>query len=207
MWGVCSVLMYFFLLCIVLHRSLFYVWCGIFFITCFHDSWLTWRGIIYVMYLLSWFFMLCFEIPLLYVAGILMLSSCMFCIEIPFMPSWQDAHHTWVCVILIGVFCLRVPVVEHLLEPLLREGIFLVWYWHHLLCTSSLLTTLNVATYTILTPGPRDVFPLGQTPLSMSCVFLCWWLLCSFFFTTWIYVPLCYFNCNYNHIKKEKDLS
>ena len=59
------------------------VWCwwGILFITCFHYSCLMWRGIIYVMYLLSWFVMLCFGIPLLYVDGILILSSCMFALR------------------------------------------------------------------------------------------------------------------------------
>ncbi len=55
-----AVFMYFFLLCIVLHRSLFDDWCGILFLTCFHDSCLMWCGIICVMYLLSWFVMLCF---------------------------------------------------------------------------------------------------------------------------------------------------
>ena len=103
MWGICSMFMYFFLLCIVLHRSLFDVWWGILFITYFHDSFLTWCRIICVMYMLSWFVMFCSEIPLL-VDGILMLSSHMFCVEIPVMPCWQDAHHAWVCVILIGVF-------------------------------------------------------------------------------------------------------
>jgi len=47
------------------------------------------------------------------------------------------------------------------------------------LCTSSLLTTLNVATYTILTLGPEDVVPLRQTPLSTTYVLMCWWLSCS----------------------------
>lgn len=72
------------------------VWCGILFLTFLHDSCLMWCVIIYVMYLLSWFVMLCFEIPLLYVDGILRLSSCMFCIKIPFKPCWRDAHHAWV---------------------------------------------------------------------------------------------------------------
>ena len=63
-------------------------------------------------------------------------------------------------------------------------------------CTSSLFPALNAATYTILTPGPRDVVPPRQTPLSTSCV-LCWWFLsCSFFFTTCIRVSLCYFKWN-----------
>ena len=47
-----------------------------------------------------------------------------FCFDIPFVPCWRDAHHACFCVILIGVFWLRIPVVEYLLEPLLREGIF-----------------------------------------------------------------------------------
>ena len=76
-----AVFMYFFLLCIVLHRSLFDAWCGILFLTHFHDSCLVWCIIICVMYLLSWFIMLCFEIPLLYANGILMLSSCMFALR------------------------------------------------------------------------------------------------------------------------------
>ena len=65
-------------LCIVLHRSLLDVWCGILFLTYFHDSSLIWHGIVYVMYLSSWFIMLWFEIPLFYVDGILMLSSWIF---------------------------------------------------------------------------------------------------------------------------------
>ena len=96
----------------------------------------------------------------------------MYVFEIPFLPCWQDVHHACFCVILIGVFWLGVLVVEHLLEPLLRERIFLVWSWHHLLCTSPLLTALNAAAYTILTSGPGDVVPPGWTPLSTTYVFM-----------------------------------
>ena len=39
-------------------------------------------------------------------------------------PCWKDVHHACFCVILIGVLWLRVPVVEHLLKPLLCEGTF-----------------------------------------------------------------------------------
>ena len=55
-------------------------------------------------------------------------------------------------------------------QPLLREGIFLVQQRKHHPCTSSLLTALNAAAYTILTPRPGDVVPPGRTPLSMSYV-------------------------------------
>ena len=44
-------------------------------------------------------------------------------------------------------------------------------------CTSSLFLALNAATYTILTLGPRDIVPLGRTPLStltFSCVDDCY---------------------------------
>ena len=84
------------------------------------------------------------------------------------------------CVTLIGVFWLRVPVAEHLLEPLLREGIFPCMISTSPLCTSPLLTALNVVAYTILKPWPRDVVPPGRTPLSTSCYFRCWWLTCSY---------------------------
>jgi len=59
------------------------------------------------------------------------------------------------------------------------RAFFLVWSRHHLLCTSTLLTTLNATAYTILTMGPEDVIPPGRTPLSTPYVFMCWWLLCS----------------------------
>ena len=55
-------------------------------------------------------------------------------------------------------------------QPLLREGIFLIRQIKHHPCTSSLLTALNAAAYTILTPRPRDVVPPGGTLLSMSYV-------------------------------------
>ena len=55
-------------------------------------------------------------------------------------------------------------------QPLLHEGIFLVRQRKHHPCTSSLFTTLNAATYTILTQRPGDVVPLGRTPLSISYV-------------------------------------
>ncbi len=73
-------------------------------------------------------------------------------------------------------------------------------------CTSSLFLALNAASYTILTPGLGDVVPLGRTPLSMSLVLCCWFLSCSLFCTTCIYVPLCSFKCNFNNIIKVKDL-
>ena len=91
-----------------------------------------------------------------------------FFFDIPFVPCWRDAHHACFCVILIGVFWLRVLVVEHILEPLLREGILPC-----MIETSSLLTTLNAVAYTTLTSGPGDVVPLGQTPLS-AYVFMCY---------------------------------
>ena len=48
------------------------VWCGILFLTCFHDSCLMWCRIIYGMYLLSWFVMFCSRSLCHHVDGILM---------------------------------------------------------------------------------------------------------------------------------------
>lgn len=95
------------------------------------------------------------------------------CFEIPSMPCWWDAHHAWVLCHTDRSLLIESFVVEHLLEPLLREGIFFVWSRHRLLCTTSLLATLNEVAYTILRPGPRDVVPPRRTPLSTSYVFMC----------------------------------
>lgn len=99
-------------------------WCRILFITCFHDSLLDfmWNILCDVLVVITHHVM--FWDPLLYVVGILLLSSWMFCFDIPFVPCWQDAHHACFYVILIGVFWLRIPVVEYLLEPLLHGDIF-----------------------------------------------------------------------------------
>jgi len=115
--------------CIVLYISLFDVLCGILFSYLSHDSYLMWCGIICVMYLLSWFVMFYLRSLCRHVDGILMcrhvclhwdpfyamlagcsLSSCM-------SLGHTDRSLVW----------MRVPVAEHLLEPLIREGIFLVW--------------------------------------------------------------------------------
>jgi len=58
--------------CIVLHRSLFDVWCGILFSYMCHGSCLMWWGIICKMYLLSWFIMFCLRSLYCHVDGILM---------------------------------------------------------------------------------------------------------------------------------------
>lgn len=71
---------------------------------------------------------------------------------------------------------------EHLLNPLLRVGIFR-WSRHHLLCTSSLLTTLNVAADTILTLGLEDVVLHGRTPLWTTYVLMLLMNVLFLFFT------------------------
>ena len=147
-------------------------WCKILFIIGCHDSSLDvmWNLLCDVLAIMTHHVM-CWD-PLLCGEGILLLLSCMFFIEIAFIPCRRDAHHACFSVILIRVFWLRIRVVEHLLEPLLREGIFLVWSWNHLFCTSSLLTKLNAAHYTIFTPGPREVVPPRWTLLSTTYVFM-----------------------------------
>ena len=99
-------------------------WCRIFFITCCHDSLLDlMRNILCdVLAIITHHVM--FWDPLLYVVGILLLSSCMFCFWNPFyaMLAWCSS-----CMFSCHTnrsFWLRVLVVEHLLEALLREGIF-----------------------------------------------------------------------------------
>lgn len=166
-----DVLMYlFFMHCAT--NILDWCWWRILFIIGCHDSSLdVMRNILCDLLPIMTQHVMCWD-PLLCGDGILLLSSCMFFIEIPFMPCWQDAHHACFCVILIGVFWLRIRVMKHFLEPLLREDIFLVWSWNHLLCISSLLTKLNVAHYTILTLGLGDVVPPRRTSLLMTYVFM-----------------------------------
>ena len=105
LWGICSVFMYFFFysLCCI-NPCWCLMWDLVYYL--FHDSCLMWCGIVYVIYLLSWFIMLCFEIPFLYVDGILMLSSCMFAlisllchvggmlIMHEFVSYWQESFLT-----------------------------------------------------------------------------------------------------------------
>ena len=111
---------------IVLHRSLFSIWCGIFFSYLFHFSCVMWCIIIYGSYLFSWFVMFCLRSLFCYVDGILMcrhvclhwdpfyamlegcsLSSCM-------SLGHTNRIHFW----------MRVLAAQPLLLPLLREGIF-----------------------------------------------------------------------------------
>ena len=73
-------------------------------------------------------------------------------------------------------------------------------------CTSSLFPVLNAATYTILTLGLGDVAHTGWTPFSTSFVLCCWFLSCSLFFTTCIYVHLLSFKCNSINIMEVKYL-
>jgi len=115
-----------------------------------------------VSYSISWF--------------LLDVSLCMLYFEIPFMPRWWDDHHAW--------------VLWHTDRSLLTEGscsatsLATTPAWGNFpcmivtssLCISSILTTLNAAAYTFLRAGPREVVPPGQTPLSMACAFMCWWI-------------------------------
>ena len=149
------------------------VWCwwGILFITCFHDSFLMWHGIVYVMYL-------CHD------------SSChvlksLFCMLMGYSSCRHGCLH-WDPFYAILVGCSSCMSLFHTDRSLLTKsscsgtslgatpawGNFPCMIATSLLCTSSLLTTLNAAAYTILTPGPGDVVPLGWTPLSMAYVFM-----------------------------------
>ena len=108
---------------------------------CCTDPWLMlMQDLVY--YMLSWFLASCYAESFMWCTGChkslfyalrtlvvccwdtLVVIMHVFCIDIPFVPCWQDAHHSCFCIILIGVFWLRIIVVEYLLEPLLREGIF-----------------------------------------------------------------------------------
>jgi len=171
-----DVFMYFFFLHYVA-QILDWCWCRILFVTC-HDSLLDlMRNLLYdVLFVITLHVM--FWDPLLYVFGILLLSSYMFSLWNPFCAilagcsSWMFLCHT------DRSFDWEFQVVEYLLEPLLCEGTFPYMIETSSLCTSPLLTALNAATYTILTLGPGDVVPPRQTPLSTAYVFMCWWFLC-----------------------------
>ena len=100
-----------------------------------------------VYYLFTWFLL---DVMWNHLWDVLVVMSHHVLFEIPLSLCWWDTHvspcmfalRSLLChvsgmliiimhefyVILIGVlFWLRVPVAEHLLAPLLREGIFLVW--------------------------------------------------------------------------------
>jgi len=131
-----DVFMYFFFLHYVVQIH-DWCWCRILFITCCHDSLLD------LMQNLSMWCnfchnSLCYALISLVVCcwDTLVVIMHVFCFDIPFVPCWRDAHHACFCVILIGVFSLRVLVVEHLLEPLLCEGILPCMIETPSLCTS-----------------------------------------------------------------------
>ena len=201
----CVHVLLFSMICIVLNRSLFDVWCGILFSYLFHDSCLMWRITICEMYFLS----CCYWDPF-----VIMLMGYSCCSHVSL--NW-DPFHSMIGGMLIIVLC---ELCHTNRSPFLNESSYSgtslgsTPTWGHIpcmidkthACTSSLFPALNVAAYTILTLRPGDVVPPRQTPLSKSCVLCCWFLSCSFFFTAWIYVPLCYFKCNYNHITKANDL-
>ena len=148
-------------------------WCRILFITCCHDSLLDlmWNLLCDVLVVIIHHVML--WDPLLYVVGILFLSSCMFVLTSLLCHVGRMLIMHVFCVILIGFFWLRFLVVEHLLEPLMREGIFPCMIDTSSLWTSLVLIALNATAYTILTPGPRNVVPPGRTPLSTAYVLMC----------------------------------
>ena len=103
LWGICSVHVLL-LLCIVLHRSLLDVWCGILFLTRFYDSLLDVMQTLLCDVLVAMIFHVVFWDPIVVCWWDPHIVIMHVCIEIPIMPCWQDAHHAWVCVILIGVF-------------------------------------------------------------------------------------------------------
>jgi len=75
--------------------------CRILFIIGCHDSSLdVMQNLLCDVLVIMTHHVMCLD-PLLCGDGIIMLSLCMFFIEIPFMPYWQDAHHACFCVILI----------------------------------------------------------------------------------------------------------
>ena len=114
-----------------------------------------------------------FEIPLLYVDGILILSSCMFALRSLLCHVGGIIIMHEFCVILIWVFLTESSCSGTSLGATPTWGHFPCMITTSPLCTSSLLTTLNAVAYTILTLGLGDVIPLGWTLLSMlmfSCV-------------------------------------
>ena len=139
-------------------------------------------------------FVSCMRSLLCYI-GRMLVFICVFLRLVVFKDS-QDILIDYMSsmVILIGVFiyvwefCSGTSLKE--VKPLLREGNLSLYVIGKHIHVHLILTTHNAAAYTILTPRPRDVVPLGRTP-SSNDVFL--WLLILF-----IYVPLIYsYNCSF----------
>ena len=119
-------------------------WGRILFIICYHDSLLyLMKNLLYDVLVAITHHVMLWD-PLLYVAGILLLSSSMFFFEIPLMPCWRDVHHACFYVLLIGVFWLRVPSCGISLRATPVLGNFFLYdgdiiscvhhiYWQHLM--------------------------------------------------------------------------